>query len=228
MEEYHKIQSIFKRDEDTHKFIEDEYSCPEFKYLKDSQWYWTEKVDGTNIRVIYNPTMSDWQESPLSFAGKTDRAQMPKHLETRLKDIFMPQLHIFEENFPEGVCLYGEGYGHKIQKGGKYIPNNECDFILFDIKIGNWWLKREDIEGIAKMFGIDTVPVLSVDSLSNTIIGFPLQTAIDFVRKGFLSTVAINHGIMDTQAEGLVLKPIVELKARNGERIITKIKTKDF
>ena len=30
MKEYHKIQSIYKRDEKTHKFIEGQFSLPEF------------------------------------------------------------------------------------------------------------------------------------------------------------------------------------------------------
>ena len=47
--EYPKIQSIFKRDENTHKFIDGVFSLPEFEYLKDNLWIWTEKIDGRNI-----------------------------------------------------------------------------------------------------------------------------------------------------------------------------------
>ena len=51
MKEYHKIQSIYKRDEKTRKFIEGQWSLPEFEYLQNNRWLWTDKVDGTNIRV---------------------------------------------------------------------------------------------------------------------------------------------------------------------------------
>ena len=49
-----------------------------------------------------------------------------------------------------------------------------------------------------------------------------LHDMIDRVRCGFTSTWG------DFPAEGIVARPAVELKARNGARIITKIKTKDF
>ena len=52
MKEYHKIQTIFKRDPEN-KFktlIYGEFSLPEFEYLKNNTWIFTEKVDGTNIR----------------------------------------------------------------------------------------------------------------------------------------------------------------------------------
>ena len=46
---YPKIETLFKRDE---KFnITDEIRCPEFDNIK--KWLITEKIDGTNIRIIY-------------------------------------------------------------------------------------------------------------------------------------------------------------------------------
>lgn len=54
MKEYHKIQTCFKRDEKTKRIIEGDWTLPEFEYLKDCQWVFTEKVDGTNIRVMWN------------------------------------------------------------------------------------------------------------------------------------------------------------------------------
>jgi hypothetical protein len=45
---------------------------------------------------------------------------------------------------------------------------------------------------------------------------------IDQTRTGFKSQWG------DFIAEGIVARPVVELKSRNGDRIITKIKYKDF
>ena len=45
---------------------------------------------------------------------------------------------------------------------------------------------------------------------------------VENVKKGFISKWG------DFQAEGIVARPQVELKARNGKRVITKIKNKDF
>lgn len=46
MKEYHKIQTVFKRDMATkHKtLLIGDYSLPEFEYLKDNTWVFTEKA----------------------------------------------------------------------------------------------------------------------------------------------------------------------------------------
>lgn len=116
MKEYHKIDTVFKRDPETnHKaLILGDYSQDGFAYLAGNKWVFTEKVDGTNIRVMLN-------DGRIDFGGKTDNASLPSPLVTRLSDRFHPQLCHMREMFPEGVCLYGEGYGANIQKsGGNY------------------------------------------------------------------------------------------------------------
>jgi len=110
MKEYPKIQSIFKRDEKTRRFFEGRYSLPEFEFLKDNKWVATEKVDGTNIRVMYDYMLGS--ESPelltVKFGGKTDNAQIPLLLIKRLEEIFTEDK--IREVFGETpVCLYGEG-----------------------------------------------------------------------------------------------------------------------
>lgn len=206
MKEYHKIQTIFKRDLKG-KIMEGEYSIPEFEYLKNNEWVFTEKVDGTNIRIMFDGNQ-------LTFGGKTDNAQIPAFLVKYLQDKFLPQIDKFKEIFTESadICLYGEGYGAKIQKGGgNYRPDQS--FALFDIKIGDWWLKRVDIEEIAKKLQMEIVPIIGTGSL---------YYMIDKVKNGIKSIWG------DFQAEGIVARPAVELKSRAGERIITKLKHKDF
>lgn len=58
--EYHKINSIYKRDEKTKEFT-NEFSLPEFEYLKHNLWEFTEKIDGTNVRIIWeNGELRGW------------------------------------------------------------------------------------------------------------------------------------------------------------------------
>lgn len=207
MKEYHKIQTMFLRDPNT-KFktlLDGEFALPEFKYLASNEWIFTEKVDGTNIRVMFNG-------SQITFGGKTDDAQIPAFLVTRLQDIFLPQIETFKEKFTDGVCLYGEGYGAKIQKGGGNYRQDQ-DFVLFDVKIGDWWLERSSVEEISKTLKIDIVPAIGTGTL------------YDMVKK-------VQHGFYSIwgnfQAEGIVARPAVELKSRNGNRVITKLKYRDF
>ena len=204
---YPKIESIFKRDNKTHKFIEGKYTLPEFEYLKGNSWLFTEKVDGTNIRVIWNHKTGE-----LLFRSRTDVAQMPMFLLEKLHTLF--PYGKFNSLYPDvSMCLYGEGYGAKIQKGGGNYIADGVDFVLFDVMIMDWWLKHDSIMDIAKKLELKVVPFLGIGTL---------QQAIDDVKKGFPSVIG-KH-----EAEGIVLKPFVELRTRRGDRIITKLKTKDW
>jgi hypothetical protein len=219
MKQYNKINSLFKRDTNG-KFLFDttkmwgEVSQEEFEYLRDCQWQFTEKVDGTNIRVMFNG--ENWENTgfpaTVLFDGKTDNAQIPATLVNKLQNLFPPDK--LEEVFPKmAVCLYGEGYGAKIQKGGgNYIPDG-VDFILFDVKIGEWWLQRKDVEDIATKLGIQAVPIIGTGTLDA------------LVRRCY---TGFNSQWGDFIAEGIVARPMVELQTRSGARIITKLKWKDF
>lgn len=207
MREYHKIQTVFKRDPATNMktLLEGEFSEPEFAYLAENEWVFTEKVDGTNIRIMV-------EGGRLNFGGKTDNAQIPAQLVSRLEVRFFPRHDQLSEMFPDGACLYGEGYGARIQKGGGNY-RSDADFVLFDVKIGEWWLQRSAIEDVAGKLGLDVVPVLGAGTL---------EAMVDMARTGF------NSRWGDFPAEGIVARPMIELKTRSGHRIITKIKTKDF
>ena len=70
MKEYHKIKSLYERDHHTKKLIEGKYADETIEFLKDNKWEFTEKIDGTNIRIL-------WDGHKVMFAGRTDNAQIP-------------------------------------------------------------------------------------------------------------------------------------------------------
>ena len=208
MKKYHKILTVFKRDPTTRfkTLIIGDYAIPEFEFLKDNEWVFTEKVDGTNIRVMFNGYS-------IAFGGKTDRAQIDAGLINRLNERFLPLQDKFIEFFKNSdVCLYGEGYGSKIQKGGGNYRQDQ-GFVLFDVKIGDWWLRRGDVEDIAHKFNLDVVPIIGTGTLSEMI--RKTRNGFDSAWGGF-------------RAEGIVARPATELKTRGGDRVITKIKHRDF
>lgn len=208
MSEYHKIQTIYKRDmAHPHKLlIEGEWSRPEFEYLANNVWTFTEKVDGTNIRVSVAPGRA------LVLGGRTDAAQLHARLVARLNSIFLPQEALLASMFTEGAVLYGEGYGAGIQKAGVNYRQDK-DFVLFDVRVGKWWLNRADVEGVAFALGLDVVPVIGAGTLHD---------AVALAKAGIGSTWG------DFEAEGIVARPRVELQNRAGDRIIAKIKCRDF
>jgi hypothetical protein len=204
---YPKIESPFKRSidgPDRNKLIIGEWAREEFRLLRDLPWQWTEKVDGTNVRVI-------WDGYQVSFGGRTDNAQMPIFLLDTLRKMFPEEL--MEQQFGKNqAVLYGEGYGARIQKGGgNYRP--DPGFVLFDVLVGQWWLLRDGLHEVALSLGIDLVPLFCTGSV---------DTAITMVTKGLTSSWG------SFPAEGLVGKPPMGIVARNGDRLLMKIKAKDF
>lgn len=208
MKEYHKIQTLFKRDPATNfsKVIEGEFSLPVFNYLKDNIWEFTEKIDGTNIRIMWDG------EETISFGGKTDNAHIPSFLVNRLNVLFTKEM--MSTVFPQTpACLYGEGFGARIQKGGGNYIAKDVDFILFDVRIGRWWLKRQGVSDVAKCLSIRHVPIVGLGNIYEMVelVKLPLKSAFGMF-----------------PAEGIVARPVEELLLRSGERVITKLKVKDF
>lgn len=201
---YHKIQTVWTRDPDNNyrTLIAGAWARPEFDYLRDLDWEWTEKVDGTNIRVA-------WDGEVVRFGGKTERAQIPTFLLDKLQERFTPTTM---KDMP-AMTLYGEGFGARIQKGGdKYIPDG-VDFVLFDVWSAGLWLQRSLVYDIAHKLSPWVVPVVGQGSLTQM---------VDVVSGGIKSAFG------DFAAEGLVARPLMELQDRRGERIITKLKITDF
>lgn len=210
MKQYQKIQTVYLRDPET-KFktlLDGQFAKPEFAQLKNMKWRATEKVDGTNIRVI-------WDGEKVEFRGKTDRAQIPPLLLEVLKEKITTEklASVFGDDV--NVCLYGEGYGYKIQSGKGYLSDSH-DFILFDVVVNDWYLLFDDTVGIANKMGIKHVPEIGLLTLSE---------AVNLVKTGFESKISEDQNLI---SEGLILKPVQDMFNRKGERIITKIKHKDF
>lgn len=210
MIEYHKIETVYERSEGTKKLIEGQFRNKTVEYLADNEWIFTEKIDGTNISVV-------WDGHKVEFHGRTERADIPKHLLAKLEELFGGETNeeMFEQTFGEkNVILYGEGYGAKIQKDGA-LYRSDVSFILFDVYFpaSGIWLERENIESVANAFGIDVVPIV----LKGTI-----KEAVEYVKakpKSFIGTADM---------EGVVGVPAVRLFDGQKNRIIVKVKVRDF
>lgn len=82
MYKYTKIETVFKRDvEGTKKLIEGKYRDKTVEYLKDNLWIGTEKIDGTNIGVV-------WDGYNITFQGRTEKANIPPFLMEYLENTF--------------------------------------------------------------------------------------------------------------------------------------------
>ena len=206
--EYPKLNSLFKRDHDTHKFTE-EFSKPEFG--SQQLWRIEEKIDGMNIRVYIdglNKVVTD-------IKGRTDAAKLPPQLRkyfshheqfnTTFKNMFL--------NGP--TILYGEGFGKGIQSGGIY--RNTVAFMLFDIYLCGRWATREEVHDVALMLGFDHPHDYGLKTTEETLM---------FVKRKPLG----NYGNADYPSEGIVARsePLVRFNDRSANPVMWKLKVRDF
>jgi len=214
--EYHKIETLFERDEKTHKVFPDKLKNPVYGIFK--SWQFTEKIDGTNIRCLWKPGDAMGGRSPsLSFGGKTDNAQIHADLIKWLYENISTERMV--SVFPDAdAIIYGEGYGAGIQKGGGYGKTKQL--VVFDVLVaGKWWLNWENTCDVANKLGLKTVPFIG---------DMTLEEGVEMVRRGFGSILAKENTGEIIPAEGIVGRTVETLFDKKGSRIIIKLKTKDF
>lgn len=206
---YHKIDGLFKRNPDNLKeILWGQYRNPVVGLLADAPiWVATEKIDGTNIRV-------EWDGHRISFGGRTDKAEIPKPLLTALEEQWhRPGVEeLFEEKFGEiPVTIVGEGYGPKIQNGGKY--RDDPAFVVFDVAVNGTYLSDENARDVASSFDAAFVPTREASTLTEL---------ADEVRAGLTSWYG------DFEPEGLVARTVEPLYDQRGNRLIVKLKAVDL
>lgn len=164
-----------------------------------------EKVHGTSTHV-------GWSEGQLFFfSGGEKQAKFTALFDhQRLVELFTALGH------PK-ITVYGEGYGGSCQGMG-HTYGTDFRFIAFEVKIGDSWLSVPDAEQVATGLGLEFVPYERIQTT---------MEAIDKQRDAE-SIVAARRGISGKVREGVVLRPIMELRKNNGERIVAKHKGEAF
>lgn len=212
---YPKIETLFERDTKTFKVDPERIRRPEFALVDSTAWMFTEKVDGTNIRIRVD------SEGNVTYGGRTSSAQLPSNLVEVLNEQFAKDsetvakiVYNIKSHGIETLTLFGEGYGPKIQKGGgnyREVPG----FIGFDILVDNQtWLQPEAAFLSFNEYQIDHVPILDwslSDAIRNVVTGFP-STLTDRI----------------PECEGIVARPLMNLYDQRGNRVMWKLKTTDF
>ena len=121
----------------------------------------------------------------------------------------------FEEVFPDqDVVIFGEHYAGKCQ-GMSKTYGKESKFIGFDVKVGHVWLNVPNAEDVCKQFNVEFVDYVKVETSLE---------ALNAERDKPSVQAELNGCGDDKEREGIVLRPLVELRTNNGERVIAKYK----
>ena len=217
--EYPKINSLWKRDmtnvanKNKCQLIPGEHACTEFGLIK--EWLVTEKIDGTNIRIVYDHALGT-----LEFKGRTDKAVIPpfllKYLEETITVEKILKVFTIEPGSHTKIIIFGEGYGPKIQSGGNY--RDSVGLILFDIWVSGWWLEFGPMQMIAWDLDLPSVPILFNGHNATE------EEIIEFVKSKPNSICSERIQVL----EGVVARASPMLLFRNGQPLRWKLKVRDF
>lgn len=220
---YPSIETVFPRDKSTNKLSYDRLRDKTHEAV--AFWIATEKVDGTNIRVSIE------RDGSISYYGRNTNI-IPPGMKEVLDAVFLPAKEAILAAYPDEsmIVIYGEGFGQGIRgsdtqeytKSGKH-------FIMFDVYLqydkGNgYFLDVEELKEFSKKFNIEIVPIVGVfqwNDIGDNVLAFMNRICPE-------SLVAKRLGGNQAVREGIVCKPLRELRDRYGNRIMWKLTFREF
>jgi len=167
--------------------------------------YALEKIHGTSAHVR-------WDGGQLRFSSGGEKHERFCGLfdEMRLAEAFLTIGHA-------PVVVYGEAYGGS-QQGQSHRYGKELRFVAFEVQVGEVWLDVPNAADFAGKLGLSFVHYVKVPT------DLP---ALDAERDAPSEQARRNGVEGDHPREGVVLRPIFEVRTNNGERIVAKHKRDD-
>lgn len=218
--------------------------------------YALEKIHGTSAHISFRwnltPTTSEEIEyekngvqihhfsggtSHVTFKGLFNEAALIK----AFVEMALPQ--------DRELVMFGESYGGK-EQGMSHTYGTTPKFIVFDVKIGEYWLDVPNAEQVAKAFGLEFVHYVkvstdikeldaqrdapSVQAIRNGVSSFFANgVSIETILNPESESVELSHVLGGTvvnprRREGIVVRPLKEVRLNNGDRVIAKHKGEAF
>lgn len=213
--EYPKLKNLHKRDPADNKVIDaytDEIFSPEL--LGNAGWTWREKLDGTNLRII-------WDGHRAEYRGRTDRAQFSDgqtmFLDEKIKSPAFEEL--LEQTFGNTeAALYAELIGNKIQGNPHKIDGYEIR--VYDAFVAGWWLLPASVDELANDLGLGSAEIIVVAPIGNMHQVMKNIASITEAFEGEAGPLEYLEGIVGT-APGSVL-------GRNGSILRVKLKLASY
>lgn len=170
--------------------------------------YALEKIHGTSAHISWRGEkglhfFSGGSPAKL-FEGLFDKETLEQKLKEKIGD--------------KSVTIYGEAYGGK-EQGMSATYGKELKFVVFDVKIDELWLNVPAAEAFATSLGLEFVHYIRIPTDILTIDAERDADSVQAVRNG------VGSG---KKREGVILRPLVELRGNNSERVISKHKRAEF
>jgi hypothetical protein len=191
-------------------YIEIENLYKDTRILMFKECWATEKIHGTSAWITYK---GEEQPEKLLFHPGGAKMEMFVALFDEQK-LLAKMIEIFGN---KTVRLHGEHYGGSIQKM-KTTYGDKNKFVMFDVLVGTSWLSFDKVLALGKTLELDVVD------------GHIIPATVEALNqmRDMHSVQAIKNGIIEVRMrEGIVIRPLIELRDNNG-RVITKHKRDQF
>ncbi len=164
--------------------------------------YALEKIHGTSAHIT-------WKDGQVRFSSGGS-----KH-ETFITLFDIPKLiEALILLGHDAVTVYGEAYGGK-QQSQKWRYGDKLKFVAFDVRIGELWLAVPQALDVVTKLGLKFVHFAKV----------PTDLAALDAERDAPSEQSRRNGVVgDKPREGVVLRPLIELRGNDDARIICKHK----
>lgn len=199
------------------------------------QWVMTEKIHGCNFSFHTDGTRVRVARRS-AFLGDTDEFHNSHLIKAKYEDA-VKALHA-AIGVPGAIAVYGElyggGYPHAtvkalpgvkpIQKGLFYAP--DIHFMAFDIVLltSGAYLPWDQAQALSAQCGIPFTPLLQQGSLDE-LLAFDVETFETRIPPA-LGLPPLPH--MTCIAEGVVIRPMADLRFADNTRVIIKVKSAKF
>lgn len=226
---YDKILAPFARDTAKSKYVDIvKFSRPEFEMLANVKWNWTLKIDGSNVNVI-------WDGERASYVGHTEKTQFNERTKKFLDETFCtPEAEtVFEDLYgKQPVKISMELVSKDMNQNYGYFDGAVFVFDIFNGSTGKVWTSEETLNAFVSKFEGSNVLVAPF-------IGYmSIWDAVDVARayeaiwnrhpEKWSEERIVKNPLGPYMIEGLVGRLPYELFNNNGDRVITKVKCKDY
>jgi hypothetical protein len=177
------------------------------------------KIHGTSAHIQYIDYFRE--ENKLTFFSGGEKHERflqlfnQEELLDRFKSLCLPK-----------VIVYGEAFGGK-QQGMSHTYGPNLQFAAFDVSVEDNWLDVPNAEDVVKKLNLEFVPYTKISTNLEDIEkeklkpdNYAIKNGISYYENGELKNPKVR--------EGVVLRPLIEVKTNNGKRIIAKHKNDQF
>jgi RNA ligase (TIGR02306 family) len=177
----------------------------------------TEKLEGSNFSVTYNPETDEAFVSQRRFTIVPDGEEDHSYWAVAKRTGLLHKAKRISQSYGETVTLYGEFIGPGFQKNIYRL--SELDVRVFDIKVGYNWIDVDSFVNLCTSMGIAMVPILGQNVLlADWLCGRTIQEASNGT-----------SALLDTRREGIVIRPMREQRSEKlGGRLILKQRSPEY